>query len=94
VDRDEELRRGEQAQALLEHPLLVEAFEKIEQEVTDAWKTSPQRDVDGRERLHLTICLLHKLKEQIQEVAETGQLVRQQNLIEMAKAKVSKIFNT
>lgn len=89
---DEEIRRGEQAKRLLEEPLLVEAFTYIEQELIEAWKNSPQRDTEGREKLHLSLCLLLKLKAQIQEVMETGEIAKKQSAIQTAKEKVSKIF--
>lgn len=69
---EEQARRGEEARQLLEHPLLVEAFQTIEQEVTQAWQTSPARDVDGRENLWLQLKLLRKLQGQLELVMETG----------------------
>lgn len=72
-----EVQRGEEAQRLLAHPLLVEAFETIEREVTEQWSNSPVRDVEGREKLWLTLKLLHRLKGQITSVVETGQMARQ-----------------
>lgn len=69
-----EVRRGEEARQLLEHPLLVEAFESIEKEVTEQWQNSPARDVEGREKLWLTLKLLHRLKGQLTQVVETGKV--------------------
>lgn len=89
---DDEIRRGEQADLLLQNPILIESFDKIEEELTEAWISSPQRDVDARERLHLSICLLRKLKEQIREVAETGKLARHQSMLQQAKEKTGKLF--
>ncbi len=70
---DEELAlRGELARQLLGNPLLAEAFQTIEDEVTEAWRASPARDVEGREKLWLQLKLLHKLRGQLELVVETG----------------------
>lgn len=90
---DEEIRRGNQAKQLLEHPLLIEAFSLIESEIIDAWKTSPQRDAEGREKLHLTLCLLEKLKAQIAEVVTTGKIAEKQSLLEQAKQKLGQVLS-
>jgi hypothetical protein len=70
----EEIQRGIDAQRLIEEPLLIEAFEKIEQEVFEAWRTSPVRDQEAREKLYLTQAMLTKLKLHLQSVMETGML--------------------
>lgn len=69
-------RRGEQARQLLEHPLLVEAFDLIEQEYTEQWKSSPARDQDAREKLWLSLKLLHRLRGQLETVVETGKVAQ------------------
>jgi len=89
---DDEIRRGDQADLLLQNPLLVEAFQSIEQELTESWIQSPQRDVEGREKIHLSMCLLRKLRAQIQEVAETGKIARHQSILQQAKDKAGRLF--
>lgn len=69
------IRDGQEAARLLEHPLLVQAFELIEQDITEQWKNSPVRDVDGREKLHLMERLLQRIKAQLRSVVENGQVV-------------------
>lgn len=71
---DELIMRGEEAKRLLENPLLIEAFEVIENEVNELWKTSPSADAEGREKLYLSLRLLGRLKAQIQSVVETGKV--------------------
>lgn len=73
---EEQAQRGEQAAKLLEHPLLVEAFSVIEQDIRDKWTNSPARDVDGRERLWTQLRLLQRVRGEIQSVAETGKVAR------------------
>jgi hypothetical protein len=77
IDQTEtDIRRGKDAEALLAHPLLVEAFELIEQELTQEWRNSPARDEEAREKLWLTLKCLHKVRGQLQHVVETGQFAR------------------
>lgn len=46
-------RRGEQAEQLLAHPLIVEARERLEAEIFRQFKESHLRDKEGREYLRL-----------------------------------------
>lgn len=78
------IRDGQEAERLLGHPLLLQAFELIEKDIQDQWLNSPARDVDGREKLHLMTKLLHRLKGQLQSVVENGQIV--QRTLEQSRA--------
>lgn len=78
-----DVRRGEEARQLLEHPLLADAFDAIEADVMRQWQDSPARDVDGREKLWLTLKLLGRVKGQLESVVETGK-VAQATLAERA----------
>lgn len=71
---EEEVRRAEQAAALLDHPLLAEAFGKLESELRNAWQDSPARDVEGREVLWHSLKLLGQIKEHLFTLVRTGQL--------------------
>lgn len=74
MNNTEEIKRGREAKQLLEHPLIVEAFAKIEQEVITSWQTSPARDTEAREQLYLMQALLRKVQQHLVSVAETGML--------------------
>ena len=78
------IRDGQEAERLLSHPLLLQAFELIEKDIQDQWLNSPARDVDGREKLHLMTKLLHRLRGQLQSVVENGQIV--QRTLEQSRA--------
>jgi hypothetical protein len=54
VDDHSEARaveRGVQAEKLLNHPLLIEAFDAVKAALRTAWENSPARDSEGREEL-------------------------------------------
>lgn len=69
------IRDGQEAARLLDHPLLNQAFEQIEEDIRQQWKNSPARDVEGREKLHLMDRLLQRVKAQLQSVVENGKVV-------------------
>lgn len=73
---EQENQRGQQAERLLADPLLVEAFETIEQEITQQWITSPARDADGREKLWMMQQMLYRVKGHLDSVVESGKLAR------------------
>ncbi|MFU2327743.1 hypothetical protein [Pseudomonas sp. NFX98] len=87
---EERIYDGNRARECLENEAFQWAFESIEQELTNAWQTSPARDVEGREKLYLMLQLLTKLKATIQISLETGQLADkelqyQRSLLDRAK---------
>lgn len=92
MTEEEKAQRGTEAERLLSHPLLVEAFDLIEQDIRDKWTNSPARDVDGREALWTQLRLLHRVRAEIQEVAETGK-VAQATLAQKALAAGRRIWN-
>lgn len=89
---EEAARRGEEARQLLEHPLLAEAFQTIRNEVTEQWQGSPARDVEGREKLWLTLRLLNRLEGQLQSVVETGKVARA-TLLQRAKQAATSMMS-
>lgn len=78
------IRDGQEAERLLGHPLLLQAFELIEKDIQDQWLNSQARDVDGREKLYLMTKLLHRLRGQLHSVVENGQIV--QRTLEQSRA--------
>lgn len=68
------VHRGARAREILENEEFQAAYDAIEQELTAAWKTSPQRDADGREKLFLALTMLSKIKGALVSTLETGKL--------------------
>jgi len=71
---EERIYDGNRARECLENEQFNWAFESIEQELTNAWRTSPARDEEGREKIYLMLQLLTKLKTTITQSLETGKL--------------------
>jgi hypothetical protein len=64
------------------------AFKAIESELTEAWKRSPARDQDGREKIHLALNLLLKVRTKLESMIQDGNLA-QSRLTELNKPKTS-----
>jgi hypothetical protein len=73
---ERDIQRGERALQLLREPLIVEAFQIIEQDLIEKWQTSPARDVQARETLYLSQMLLKRLQAQLELVMHTGQVAK------------------
>jgi hypothetical protein len=71
---EERIYDGNRARECLENEQFNWAFESIEQELTNAWRTSPARDEEGREKIYLSLQMLTKLKAALQSSLETGKL--------------------
>jgi hypothetical protein len=65
--------RGAEAQRLIEHPLVIEAFERVEAAYMRAWRTSAMEEVEKRERAHDAVLLLTDLKGFLHAVMRDGE---------------------
>jgi hypothetical protein len=74
LNLDDEVRKGNEAKYLMEHPLLVEAFAAIREEFRKSWENSPVRDVEGRELIFLGTKILNQLEGALQSHITTGKL--------------------
>jgi hypothetical protein len=87
-----EIARGERALQVLREPLLQEAVIEIERELTEQWQNSPVRDVEGREKLYLTLLCLKKVQRHLESVVETGK-VAQATLAQRVGQSLSRAFS-
>lgn len=65
-------QRSARAQQLLAEPIVVEAFDKVEQGYTEAWKHAGT--AEARENLHLAITIIDKVKRHLQAAVADGEL--------------------
>jgi hypothetical protein len=75
---DDEMRRGRDAERLLEEPLYVEAKAAIRKELIAEWEAAPARDTEGRERIWLMLKMLAKIEANIASHITTGKLASKQ----------------
>lgn len=79
---EEEVQRGLEAERILKEPLLIEAFERLEQEYVKAWQTSPARDADAREKLYQMQNCLHRVKDHLRVLMESGRIIQKRTLMD------------
>jgi hypothetical protein len=70
--------RGARAKALMDDELLQEAFAKLEANYIGAWRATPARDTDARERLWQAVNVLGKVRDHLGQVAAAGKLAQRQ----------------
>jgi hypothetical protein len=70
--------RGARAKALMDDELLQEAFAKLEVNYIGAWRATPARDTDARERLWQAVNVLGKVRDHLGQVAAAGKLAQRQ----------------
>ena len=70
--------RAARAKTLLENEFLQEAFHKLEDEYTAAWKTWPAADTAGRERLWQAVNVLGKVRDHLARVVADGRLAQRE----------------
>jgi len=69
-----EVARGIRARAILDDPLVGEAFATLERECLTGWRRAPARDVEGRERLWLMLKMAERLRAHFVSLVDNGRL--------------------
>jgi hypothetical protein len=79
----DEMRRGQLAQDVLNNEVYAEAYALIEQEITRAWRES--KDKDEREELHRALRSLVKVKTLMEGTMQSGQIAADKLRIEQSR---------
>lgn len=66
--------RGERAKRLLENDLYNEAWQSVRDALLSEWEKSPQRDVEGRERLHMMLSCMTMVRNHIEGFIQHGKI--------------------
>ena len=87
---EQAIYHANRAKEVIENEAYIDAFEQIRKEIEEQWKSSPARDVEGRERLWLMQSLLNKLRLTLESTMDSGKLAtadlrHKQTLAERAK---------
>ena len=67
---------AQQAERLMEHPMIVEFFAAYDAEIIAKWKLTPARDADAREFLWGLMQASGRFKQIMQRYMEDGKLAR------------------
>jgi hypothetical protein len=86
------INRGQRAEAMLKDDLLKETLDTLERDYIAAWRQSPARDTDGRERLWQAVQVVGKMRDHLVTVLNNGKLAQRQldELIEREKSAARK----
>ena len=68
--------REEHARRILNDKLFVEAFETLEKNLLDSWKSSGGSELEAREQIWLSLRLLERIRLHITSIVETGDMAK------------------
>lgn len=85
--------RGERAKRILEDPLYVEAFGKIEAELIERFKTSEVSDSDGHRNIRESLKLLNNLQSEFKQIMITGDGARKELLRIREESKLRRMLH-
>ena len=72
------ITRGARAKELLTNELLQEAFTRLEADYILAWRQTPARDTDARERLWQAVNIVGKVKDNLTTILSNGKLAQRE----------------
>jgi hypothetical protein len=78
MNEKEQIRRGDDAKRLMDEPLLQEAFELIEQGLLARMRTVDVGASDTQRDLIVTLQILGKVKQHIEQTALTGRFAEEE----------------
>jgi hypothetical protein len=73
---DNEQKRSQEAKQVLEHPLFIEAVNKIRLDLNQEWLSSDLQNSEQRENIFIMRRMLELVVMQIQSVMETGKIIK------------------
>ena len=68
-DKAEAIALGNYAQQIIDDPFFQRLFQKLEQKQLDAWRLSPARDIEGREKIWQYLKTLELIKSELSDMA-------------------------
>lgn len=72
------IKRAEDAKKVLENPVFQAALKEVENQITNAWKTAKEKDVDHREDLFRMLICLEKVKTYLTSTIVSGEMTKRQ----------------
>ena len=73
---DNEEKRSQEAKQILEHPLFIEAVNKIRSDLANEWLNSDPKNSEQRENIFHMRRMLELVVIQIKSVMETGKIIK------------------
>ena len=73
---DNEQKRSQEAKQILEHPLFIEAVNKIRSDLNIEWLNSDLQNSEQRENIFIMRRMLELVVMQMKSVMETGKIIK------------------
>ena len=73
---DNEQKRSQEAKQIIEHPLFIEAVNKIRSDLNTEWLNSDLQNSEQRENIFIMRRMLELVVMQIRSVMETGKIIK------------------
>ncbi len=74
ISNAEDMQRGDRARELLDNPVLMEIFDRLEQDYLTAWKSSRLPEVHARERLWQAVQIVGIVRSSLTALVADGEL--------------------
>jgi len=87
MDQIDEASRGQEAERLLAHPLLVEAFQGVRNGILDGMQKSAFGDQSTHHHLVIALQLLAQIEKNLKDVVTTGKMAS----IQLEKGTLGKL---
>ena len=78
VDKEKEIREGQNAKALFEDPLLIKSYEVIQNDIFQKWIRTEIVDKDGREALYHSIRGVLTAQNVLVNTMENGKILEEE----------------
>ena len=85
--------RGERAKRILDDPLFIEGFEKLEEELIRQFRFSDVGDSDGHRHVRESLKLLNNLRDEFKRVLITGDNARKEITRIREKSRIRRALN-
>jgi hypothetical protein len=75
---EEEIKRSNDAKAIIENPLYQESFKELRKELVNELLATPLRDTEAREKIYMMVKMLDSVQTRIQSIMETGTILKKE----------------
>lgn len=79
LSKEEKILKGNAAETVLNSPVFLEIFEKLEDNYINNWMASPESDTQKREQLYLSIKVLSEIKMEMESLVTSKLFAEKEN---------------
>lgn len=75
---EEEIKRSNDAKAIIENPIYQESYTELRKELVNELLATPLRDTEAREKIYMMVKMLDSVQTRIQSIMETGTILKKE----------------